>query len=144
MKRRNNGLRLAVFALAMACLFTLGWRIESRILKVRTQVAETAKPVPPGLCVSAAKSVDCGSAFAGSIAVSDVGGTTVKTTALTLTSFILVNPDNSLGHRLGIDCSSTVDAVIAVVAVTKDTFTVRIVSQAHLDPPVCADFMVVN
>ena len=97
-------------------------------------------------CVVTTSSVNCGSAVAGSVAIS-AGATsiTVASAAVTAGSQILVTADASLNQRLGVACSRSPSVAFAPFGVTArvpgQSFTLTTTAAGG---PRCYSFLIVN
>jgi hypothetical protein len=96
-------------------------------------------------CVSSTSPAVCGSAPAGSIALSNGESTLiVDTTAVTANSQIFINEDSSLGTRLGITCNTGTGRNYVINArVSGTSFTVK--SSANpVTHKACLSYLIVN
>lgn len=99
-------------------------------------------------CSSAASPAVCGSAAAGSFVIAAAGtSVVVDTTAVTASSQIIVQPDSSLGTKLGVTCNTLISSVInpIVTARTAATnFTVTIPGAGLVTNPACYSYSIIN
>lgn len=99
-------------------------------------------------CTSSAAPAVCGAANAGSVVVAAAATTvTVNTTAVTANSQIFIQPDDSLGTKLGVTCNTTgtlLDAEAWVSARTGGTSFVITVNAAPSTNPECFSYFIVN
>lgn len=98
-------------------------------------------------CASSASPAVCGSAAAGAFTiVAATTAITVNTTAVTANSEIGIQPDSSLGTRLGVTCNTTLASIIGPVVTARSvgtSFTVTITGTLVTNPA-CYSYTVTN
>lgn len=94
-------------------------------------------------CTSSASPAVCGNTTAGFVAIA-AGGTTltINTTAVTASSIILAQPDQSLGTALGVTCNTALNNINVSARVPGTSFTV--VTNTPVTNPECMSFLLIN
>lgn len=98
-------------------------------------------------CSSSANPAVCGSAAAGAFTIAAAATTvTINTTAVTANSDIEIQPDVSLGTRLGVTCNTSLATVVApvVTARTAGTSFVATITGTLVANPACYSYSITN
>ena len=99
-------------------------------------------------CSSAVSPANCGSAAAGSIAISSGSmNTTIVTSAVTARSQILITPDMSLDAKLGITCNKNAAVAFAPFGIAKrmpGSGFVLAVATSVAGAPACFSYTIIN
>lgn len=98
-------------------------------------------------CASAASPAVCGAATAGAFVIAAAGTTvTVNTTAVTANSEIVVQPDTSLGTRLGVTCNTSLASIIGPVVTSRTVATsfVVTITGTTITNPACYSYTITN
>lgn len=94
-------------------------------------------------CVSSASPAVCGSAAAGHFVLAATATTvTVNTTAVTTSSQIFIQNDDSLGTRLAVTCNTALDQVFVSARIAGTSFTIT--GTAPVTNPNCYSYFIVN
>lgn len=99
-------------------------------------------------CTSSAAPAVCGAASEGAVVIAAAASTvTINTSAVTPTSNIHLNADDTLGTRLGVTCNSTIATLVGGLAVTARSVGVSFQVTSGVTPavnPLCFTYRLTN